>query len=298
MNFRFCIPVLLICGASVHAEDTLAKDLQGSYRNWRQAIVAKDEVGWRNATAPHRRMEVRNRIVSEKKAFPRAVFDLPADPPDVTKLQLLAARRNGATACLYFFGPMDFGTGAKAADNLLVISFVGGGRQWLYDRSTYINLAALPDVREELRAGKLRYLEETPEIQPSGQIPPTPAEVPPADIIAKVYVFCPGREVRVQINSISSHHFVDDQVADIILGGAKAGINEIQYAIQSNEAADEVIKEPLCVRVYLFSQVQGVKPIKAFEYQTLENQKPEGFGKGTFVVDNKVRQILAGQAAP
>lgn len=296
MNLRFALPLLLILSGAIHAQDTVEKDLRTTYQAWRKAILAKDEVAWRNITAPHRRMEVKNRIVSEKKPFPRAVFDLPADPADLANLKLLATKRSGATATQYYFGPIDFGTGAKAGDNLLVLHFIGAGRQWLYDRSEFINLAALPDVRTELKEGKLDYIHQTPELQPKGEVPPTPVEVPPADIIAKVYVFCPGRDVTVQINGISSHSFSNDQTAQIVLGGAKAGANEVQFAVSG--AAQNDLKEPFCVRVYLLSQVHGVKPIKAYEYQTTETQKPEGFVKGTFMVDKQTRQILAGAGAP
>ena len=39
----------------------------------------------------------------------------------------------------------------------------------------------------------------------------------------------------------------------------------------------------------------GVKPIKIFEYLVPEGQKPVGFGKGTFVVDQNVRKKLMGR---
>ncbi len=122
--------------------------------------------------------------------------------------------------------------GGDPTDNLLVLSFVKGGGGWLYDRADFVNLAALPAVRKELAAGDLKYLKETPEAQPSGEVPPTPIAAQPAKYVAKVYVFCPGREVKVQINKISRHRFANAKEAEIVIGGAVDGSNEVQYSVK------------------------------------------------------------------
>ena len=80
------------------AQEPLRTGLEKTYGVWRQAIVQKDVATWQRATASHRRMEVRNRIVSEKLPFPAAVFDLPAPPPALNGLMFLEAKQNGPTA--------------------------------------------------------------------------------------------------------------------------------------------------------------------------------------------------------
>ena len=126
--------------------------------------------------------------------------------------------------------------GGDPTENLLVLSFVKGGGGWLYDRADFVNLAALPAVRKELAAGNLKYLKETPEAQPSGtRFPPTPISAQPAKYMAKVYVFCPGREVKVQINKISRHRFANAKEAEIVIGGAVDGPNEVQYSVKKLE---------------------------------------------------------------
>ena len=154
--------------------------------------IRKDAAAWQRTTAPHRRMEVKNRILSEKRAFPAAVFDLPAPPPALAGLKFLEAKQNGATAKASYFGKIDFGVGGSPSDNLLVLSFTGGGGGWFYDRADFVNLAALPEVRKELAAGDLGYLKETPEAQPSGVVPPTPIEVRPGQIHRQGLCVLPG----------------------------------------------------------------------------------------------------------
>lgn len=289
----------LICWISIsftvlaNAQQELRPGLESSYNAWRGAIIGKNAAVWGRATAEHRRIEVKNRILSEKRAFPAAVFDLPAPPPSITGLKFLEARQNGATAKASYFGRIDFGVGGEPTDNLIVLSFVSGGGGWLYDRADFVNLAALPEVRKELAAGDLRYLKETPEAQPSGVVPPTPIEVQGAKYIAKVYVFCPGREVQVQVNKVSRHRFANAKEAEIVIGGAVDGSNEVQYAIKKLEGGTG--KEAMTIRVYLMSEAQGMKPIKIFEYQVPENGTVKPFGTGNFVVDAAVAAKLAGR---
>jgi len=277
--------------ALASAQDSVRPALESSYNAWRDAMIRKDAAGWQRATAEHRRIEVKNRIVAEKRAFPASVFNLPAPPPAITGLKFLEAKQNGATAKASYFGKVDFGVGGTPTDNLLVLSFVSGGTGWLYDRADFVNLAALPEVRKELADGNLKYLKETPETQPTGVVPATPIEARPAKYIAKVYVFCPGREVQVQVNKISHHRFANAKEAEIVIGGALDGSNEVQFTAKNLPGGTG--KEVMTIRVYLLSEVQGVQPIKAYEYQVAAGTPPKPFGTGNFVVDAAMVAKLA-----
>jgi len=292
MKRFICLVFAGLAGFST-AQDDLRPALERSYETWRDAVIRRDAATWQRVTAPHRRMEVKNRIVSEKRAFPATVFDLPAPPPSLQGLKFLEAVRNGPTAKASYFGKIDFGVGGTPSDNLLVLSFVAGAGGWLYDRADFVNLAALPEVRAELAAGDLKYLKETPEARPNGVVPPTPIEAPPAKYIAKVYVFCPGREVRVQVNKISRHRFANAKEAEVVIGGARDGPNEVQYAIRKLEGGTG--KEAMTIRVYLMSETPGVKPVKVYEYQIPENGTPEPFGTGRFIVDAATVAKLSGR---
>ena len=275
------------------AQGDLRTGLEAGYNGWRDAVMRKDAAAWQRFTPEFRRVEVKNRIVSEKRAFPAAVFDLPAPPPTLKNLKFLEAKQNGATAKASYFGKIDFGVDGTPSDNLLVLSFVRSADRWLYDRADFVNLAALPEVRKELGADNLKYLKETPEAQPSGVVPITPIEVGPAKYIAKVYVFCPGREVQVQINKVSRHRFANAKESEVVTGGAFDGPNEVQYAIKKLEGATG--KEAMTIRVYLMSEVPGVQPIKAFEYQVSENDVAKPFGTGQFQVDAATVKKLMGR---
>ncbi len=290
---RMICATALAMTAALPADEALRSGLEKSYNIWRDSIIRRDAATWQRVTAPHRRMEVKNRIVSEKRAFPAAVFDLPAPPPPLAGLKFLEATRNGPTAKASYFGKIDFGVGGTPSDNLLVLSFVQGAAGWLYDRADYVNLAALPAVRKELAAGDLRYLRETPEARASGVVPPTPVEARPARYIAKVYVFCPGREVQVQVNKISRHRFANAKEAEIVIGGAVDGPNEVQFSTRRLEGATG--REAMAIRVYLMSETPGVKPLKVYEYLVPEKGQAKPFGTAGFVVDAATVAKLKGR---
>lgn len=278
-------------GAPVDA--ALQARLENTYKAWRQAMVAKDMRAWQAITATHRQMSVRNRIVSERRAFPAALFQLPAAPPALEGLRAVQVMSSGATARSVYFGKVNFGVGGEPSDNLLLLSFVNEGGRWKYDTADFVNLGGLPDVRKELLAGNDTYVEGTSAFRPEGKVPPTPRPVPQAKYISKVYVFCPGREVQVHVNKVSRHRFVNAKDAEIILGGARDGANEIQYSIKGAEGGKG--NEVLTIRVYLFSQKPGVKPIKVYEYQVNEGEKPKGIGSANFVVDANMAARVMGR---
>jgi len=288
-----CLFVLASLIYPAFGQEALRAPLEKTYSVWREAMLKGDVRTWQSVTARSRQVETQNRLGAEKRPFPAGVFQLPAPPPALTGLKFLEAREKGATATASYFGKIDFGVDGTPTDNLLVLSFLQEGGIWRYDRADFVNLAALPDVRKELAAGNLRYLEEAPESRPSGVVPDVPAVAPVAKYIAKVYVFCPGREVQVQVNKISMHKFGNAKEAELIIGGAVDGSNEVQFAVKKLEGGTG--KEAMTIRVYLMSESQGVQPIKAFEYQV----QPEGavlpFGTKTFNVDAAMVAKLKGK---
>lgn len=261
----------------------LGRHLAAVYSSWRNAMTRGDVSAWQRITAPHRQIEVRNRLVSEKRPFPASIFRLPAPPPSLDGLKLIHVSQKGATAKAAWFGRIDFGVGGDPSENVIVLSFVNTAGAWRYDKADFVNLAALQEVRRELAAGDLSYVEETPDFQATGIVPPTPPAVPAVRFIAKVYVFCPGREVQVQINGISRHRFANAKEAEVVIGGAKDGLNTVSYAVKGLEGGTG--KEALTIRIYLMSEIEGTQPIKAFEYQVEEGGLLKPAGNGNFTVD-------------
>jgi hypothetical protein len=282
------------CCAPVAAQSELKPALETTYQLWRDSMVRRDVAAWQRLTARHRQMDIRNRLVSEKRAFPAAVFEVPIAPPTLSGLKLLQITRNGATAKAVYFGKIDFGVEGEPTENLLCVSFLSEGGAWRYDKAEFVNLSALPAVRKELAAGELKYLKETPEANADGKVPEVPIAVNPAKTVAKVYVFCPGREVDVQINKVSRHKFTNAKEAELVLGGAKDGPNELQFAIRKLDGGTG--KEAMTIRVYLAPEAEGVKPLKVFEYQVAENGRlPQDVGTKTFEVDAAALAKLKGK---
>ncbi len=290
---RYILALSLALTAYSYAQEDLKANLEKTYGIWRAALINKDAATWQRVTAEHRRVEVKNRIISEKRAFPATLFELPAPPPALGGLKFLEAKQSGATAKSAYFGKIDFGVGGEPTENLLVLSFVRGAGGWLYDKADFVNLTALPEVRTELAAGELNYLRGVPEAQPTGVVPLTPIAANPASTIAKVYVFSPGREVEVQVNKISRHRFANAKEAEIVIGGAQPGSNEVQYSIRKLEGGTG--EEALAIRVYLMSEIEGIKPIKAFEYLVPEKGTFQPFGTGNFNLDAAMAAKLSGK---
>lgn len=275
----------LFAAASVRADvdPELAKQLGQTYETWRTAMARSDARAWQAVTASHRQAEVRNRLLSEKRAFPASVFQIPVPPPSIAETKCIDTSRNGATAKATYYGTLSFGGEVAPSKNLLVLSFTAEGGRWKYDRADFVNLAAMPEIRREIESGDLGYLRDTPDFRATGQVPKTPPAVPAAKYIAKVYTFCPGREVVVQVNGVSRHTFANAQEAEVIVGGARDGRNDIVFT--SKKLPGGAGNEAFTVRVYLMSEKPGTKPIKAYEYLVEEGGSVEAFGRGSFTVD-------------
>jgi hypothetical protein len=93
------------------------------------------------------------------------------------------------------------------------------------------------------------------------------------------------------VNKISKHSFGNAKDAQLIMGGVRDGVNEVSYSVKGVPGGKG--NEALAIRVYVFSQVDGVKPIKAFEYQVLEGGVVQGAGQKTFTFDaGMVNQLM------
>lgn len=277
-----CLPAVLPVAAQSQQKDPLIRHLDAVYQHWRHAMVSRDIRKWEANTATHRRTAIVNRIHSERRPVGPSLFNLPVSPPDNRLLKLLGVKVKGVTAKMVYFGPVDFGVGGNPPDNLLVLSFAKEGSRWKYDTADYVNLASLPEARKQLKSGNLAHLEQ-PEFLPAGTVEqPSVVLRSPVKHIAKTYVYCPGREVRVMVNGISRHLYQNTKASEVIIGGAREGLNEVQFTVRSLPGGEG--REPLAIRVYLMSQVEGVKPVKAFQYQVAENGSVRPSGTDNFMV--------------
>lgn len=288
-SFLFIFPFLISLS---HAED-VEKEFKKTYDLWQRGMANKSYKIWNSITSGQTKREVTNRIYSEKFSFPQEIFNVPFTPPPVADLKLLQAKVSGNLGKAVFFGKVDFGVGGAPTDNLLVVSYIKEGGFWRYARAEYINLSALPEVRSEISSGNLSYLKQ-PDFNPSPVPYANTVKLDgPVPVIAKVYAFCPGREVQAKVNKVSNHLFQNTQNAQVIIGGGRIGANEMQFSIKTLPGGQK--NEPLTVRVYLFSQVQGVKPIKIYEYLVQEKGEVTPTQTVNFSIDQEVLNKLAGK---
>ncbi|MDP0490845.1 MAG: hypothetical protein Q7Q71_07340 [Verrucomicrobiota bacterium JB023] len=293
---RLCVisfVLFSVLGQAQAQQQSMRAVLEDVYSKWRQAMMTKNARAWQATTSTRRQVEVRNRIHSEKLAFPGAIFNTPVPPPDLRGLTLAQLKVKGPTAKAVYFGKIDFGVGGAPTDNLLVVSYVME-RGWTYDNAEFINLIALPEVRKSLAAGDYSVVDK-PEFQPTGGVPrPSPIQLKgPVKYIAKVYCYCPGREVTVQVNRRSRHVFGNTKSAETVIGGAHDGENVVEYKI--TDLPGSAGNEPIAVRVYLMSEVRGVKIPAVFEYQVNEGGTVKTSGQGSFVIDAAMARRVLGR---
>ena len=291
---RLLFILLFTLSASLaYGQSKLEKDLARTYIIWQKAMVNKDVRGWDAIVASERKKEVKNRIYSERLKYPAQVFNVPIPPPAVTSLKMLQAKAEGDNAKAVFFGKIDFSVGGKPEDNLLVVSYQNQAGYWRFVKAEYVNLTALKGVREQIYAKDYSYLKHedfqpapfkrTNFIELNGAVP----------IITKVYAYCPGREVKAMMNSRSNHLFQNVAEAEVAIGGANVGNNSIEFSVKKLPGGQG--SEPLCMRVYLFSQVNGVKPIKAYEYLVKEGEKVKTIQSQNFIVTKEMVAKLLGK---
>ncbi len=290
------IMAMFVCNVSAQAQlsvdEGLRKSLEHTYINWRTAMLKKNYNQWVQFTATHRQQHIKNRILSEQKAFPAWVFQVPVSPPTVSNLNALNVSAKGSTATALYFGKVDFGVGGNPPENLLLLSFVNERGRWKYDNADFIRLNELKEVRKQLNAGDYSYVRNK-DFQPSGVVPRMPVSINKAQFIAKVYAFCPGREVRLKVNKVSDHRFQNTEGSEVVIGGGLVGNNEVQFATKKLEGAKGT--ERMRIAVFLMSTVKGVQPVKVYEYLVKDGEPVKAYGSANFTIDQAVVNKLNGK---
>lgn len=270
-------------------EDSFRK----TYALWQKGMASKDYRIWDSITSSDRKRVVRNKIYSERFPFPKTVFKAPFLPPPLKELKLLQAKGSGHYGKAVFFGKVDFGVGGTPTDNLLVVSYKNEGGHWRFAGAEYVNLSGLKSVRSAILKGDYSYLKGA-DFQPTAVPQRNTIKLSgPVPLIAKVYAFCPGREVRAQVNNVSNHLFQNTKEAEVVIGGGRTGGNEIQLGIKTLPGGGG--NEPLCVRVYVMSQVAGVQPVKVFEYLVAEKGAVKAVQTVRFEIDQADLAKLSGK---
>lgn len=282
----------LACFASFIFADT-PTDLSKTYQLWQRSMVKKDYRVWSSVVSSERRKSAKNRILSERRNYPKALFEAPFTPPSLKTLKLVKSDVRGGVAKNVYFGAIDFEVGGTPTKNLLVVSYLNENGGWKFNGAEYVNLSGLKKVRQQLSSGDYSYLEQS-DFQATSQARQyTPELSQKVPIIAKAYVYCPGRDVTLFVNNMSKHRFQNAKEAELVIGGAKKGLNELQYSIK--KLPEGVGEEPMVIRVYLMSEIKGMQPIKAYELLLKEKESPKPYDTVRFEITTEMVRKLYGK---
>jgi hypothetical protein len=273
---------------SVSTDPRLKSDLETVYNTWRQSMVRENFESWKKCTASYRQVKVRNLAVSEKRAWPKTLFNQPFSPPSLTNLRYIGAIVKGPTAAATYYGKVDWGIGGTPTENAYVVLFANERGVWKYDQARFFNLSHLPKVRERLSRGDASVLQEQDGFHPLGSIPAVPKLCPAPKYIAKVFVDCPGRIVNATVNNVSQHSFEDTRMAEVISGGVHDGVNLVTLNVQPAPGGKP---GPFSFAIFIMPEVVGNVPGVAYTYQASADQ-PIPSGPITFNVTPEVLQRM------
>ncbi len=253
------------------------------YNTWRLSMIRGNEQAWRSSTSNARQVKVRNLIISQRGDFPRDFFNHQPEPPRLENFRFVGALTacNGRTMACTYVGKLKLGNG-KATENAFVLEMVYENGKWKLDQTRFFDLSKLPDVRKRLHAKDLSVLREQDGFQPYGAVPRTPVACRAPELIGKVFVDCPGRDIRMSINGISEHEFTDERRADVVSGGLRRGQNTISYTIRTEEGKAH---PAMAIGLFVMPETPGNKPVCVFDH-ILDAQDNATGGTITFTISN------------
>lgn len=253
------------------------------YNTWRLSMIRGNEQAWRASTCRSRQMKVRNLIVSQRGQFPRDFFRYTQEAPNLDNFVFVGALLgcNGNTLSCTYVGKLQLGDG-KPRENAYVLELVLEQGKWKLDQTRFFDLSQLPDVRKRLYAKDLEILKEQDGFMPYDAIPAVPLACRAPELIGKVFVDCPGRNIEMTINGVSVHEFDDERRADIISGGLKRGQNTITYKIKDRPG----LKRPaMAIGLFVAPETPGNTGVCVFDH-ILDAQDSANGGSFTFFISN------------
>lgn len=239
--------------------------VESVYNTWRLSVQRGDESGWRRSTTSSRQMRVRNLILSERGQFPRDFFRSAQNAPLLDNFRYVGALGGcgGKTLAATYIGKMQLGN-AAAHENAFVLLLVNEDGKWKLDQTRFFDLSKLPSVLKRLQSKDIDVLREQDGFHPYTSIPTTPPAARAPELIGKVFVDCPGRDIEMRINGVSMHEFDDERRADTISGGLRRGTNTISYTIRNSSNGQE--RPSMGIGIFVMPETPGNHPICVFDH--------------------------------
>lgn len=246
----FCLFLSTSVLPAQNSDAALRASLESVYNTWREAMIHSDARAWAGSITRYRQTVVRNAIVSERQAFPAAVFSAQVAPPPIANLRLLEVQAVGDTAHLVYFGKVDLGQDKELLkDNLLKLKFGREDGVWKYDSNRITSLQNAPEVRKKLLAGEAPDFLDTPEYTPPGSLPPVPPLCRVPDFKGGYKIESFGYATSISMNGFTTDPVQDGLEQEILTGGLVKGRNELTLDIKPVEVPKGE-KASLQVRIY------------------------------------------------
>lgn len=214
---------------AAQSDNSIRVTLESAYEAWRRSMAAGDLAQWEETTAFSRQIETRNRIVSQKLPFPRALFDDPVESPALGGLIPLGVLSTGDTATSTYFGKANFGDepGVAISDNLLVLHFLREEGRWKFDNLRVVKIGNDGEILLQIRNSDFSFLAGD-EFQPAAFLPPVPQPVETPAYVAEAWVDATGYEVKVTVNGHLTGTFSNVKATELVMGGVRRGQNQIR----------------------------------------------------------------------
>jgi hypothetical protein len=214
---------------SARPDNSIRVTLESAYDAWRTAMDTGDLALWEQVTAFSRQVETRNRIVSQKQPFPRALFEDPVASPLLAGLIPLGVLSTGDTATSTYFGKANFGDepGVAVSDNLLVLHFLREEGKWKFDNLRIVKIGNDGEILLQIRNSDFSFLRGE-EFQPAPSLPPVPQPVEAPRYVAEAWIDATGHEVRITVNGHPTGTFRNVKVTELVMGGVRRGGNTIR----------------------------------------------------------------------
>lgn len=269
----FCVP----------SQQEAQKLAETVYNTWRISIMRGNETAWRGITSTSRLVKARNLIISQKGNFPADFFKSYPEPPQLENFRFVGALANATrdTMAVTYMGRVQLGNG-KPHVNAYVLQLVCERGKWKLDTTALFDLVHLPKVQARLEKGDMSVLKEQDGFQPYAVAPAVPTACKAPELIAKVFIDCPGREIDMRINGISAHEFSDTRRADVVSGGLRRGTNTITYHIKDIEGKAH---PAMAIGLFVMPETPGNHPVCVFDHILDETDTAKG-GSFTFEVSN------------
>ncbi len=217
-----------IAFSQARLDANLRPTLENAYTAWRAAMESGDLARWEKSTALSRQIDIRNRIVSQKFPFPKALFEDEIGTPPLGGLFALGVLSTGETATSTYYGKANFGEAAGQAvtDNMIVLHFLKEEGTWRFDTLRVVKLGADAGILLQIRNNDYSFLKGD-EFQPMPKLPPLTQPVETPDYVAEAWIDATGYELRLTINGNLTGSFPNTKAAELVMGGLRRGQNQV-----------------------------------------------------------------------